>query len=97
MKRQIKGKIVSDKMNKTVVVEVSSKKKHPKYLKYFNVSTKFKAHDEENKYKTGQIVIIEETRPISKDKCWVVVSLVEDVAKEELDEEIIDKAEETKE
>lgn len=97
MKRQIKGKIVSDKMDKTVVVEVSSKKKHAKYLKYFNVSTRFKAHDEENKYKTGQVVIIEETRPISKGKCWAVVSIVEDIAKEEPAEEIIDKAEEIKE
>jgi small subunit ribosomal protein S17 len=48
-------------------------KKHPKYLKYYNVTTKFKAHDEKNEYKTGDKVVIEEARPLSKDKRWVIL------------------------
>jgi len=74
--RRLKGIIVSDKMNKTVVVKVDRLRKHPKYLKYYKVSRKFKAHDERNDYKAGDEVIIEETRPLSKDKRWRVVELV---------------------
>lgn len=74
MKRKLQGTIVSDKMNKTRVVEVVRLKKHPRYEKYFKVSARFKAHDENNEYKTGEKVIIEETRPISKDKRWKIVS-----------------------
>ncbi len=73
MKNRLKGKVVSDKMEKTVVVEVSRTKKHPLYEKRYELHKKYKAHDEENKYKEGDIVIIEETRPISKDKRWRVV------------------------
>ena len=69
-----KGIVVSDKMDKTVVVEVVRLKKHKKYRKYYKVTTKFKAHDEENKYHVGDQVTIQETRPISKDKRWVIVS-----------------------
>jgi len=98
MKRQIKGKIVSDKMDKTVVVEVLTKKKHSKYHKYYTVSTRFKAHDGENKYKTGQVVVIEDVRPMSKDKRWQVVGLVEDVVSEVQEPaEEIKEAEEAKE
>jgi small subunit ribosomal protein S17 len=68
-----KGVIVSDKMNKTVVVAVSKFIKHPKYGKYYKVTKKYKAHDEENKYKTGEKVAIIETRPISKDKKFRVL------------------------
>lgn len=74
MKRKLQGTIVSDKMNKTRVVEVVRLKKHPRYEKYFKVSARFKAHDENNEYKTGEKVLIEETRPISKDKRWRIVS-----------------------
>ena len=77
MKRKLQGTIVSDKMNKTRVVEVVRLKKHPRYKKYFKVSTRFKAHDENNEYKTGEKVFIEETRPISKDKRWKIVNKVE--------------------
>lgn len=77
--RLLKGVIVSDKMNKTVVVEVLRLKKHPKYKKYFKVTKKFKAHSPENLYHTGDKVIIGETRPISKDKRWVVISKVDKV------------------
>lgn len=70
----LKGVVVSDKMNKTVVVSVSNFIKHPKYGKYYKVSKKYKAHDEENKYKVGDNVEIVETRPISKDKKFKVVN-----------------------
>lgn len=73
IKRQFEGMVVSDKMQKTVVVAVIRRKKHPKYKKYFNVTNRFKAHDETNQYHTGDKVIIQETRPLSKDKKWVVV------------------------
>ena len=67
-KKTLKGTVVSDKMDKTVVVLVERYVKHPKYQKYQTRSKKHKAHDEENAYKTGDIVMIEETSPISKDK-----------------------------
>lgn len=72
-KRTLKGVVVSDKMDKTIVVLVERLKKHPKYKKYYKVRKKYKAHDSENKYKVGDEVIIEECRPISKEKHWVVV------------------------
>lgn len=68
----LSGVVVSDKMDKTVVVLVSRFVKHPKYGKYYKVSKKYKAHDEENRYKTGDKVDIVETRPISKDKKFKV-------------------------
>ena len=70
----LKGVIVSDKMDKTVVVSVTRFVKHPKYEKYYKVSKKYKAHDEENKHKTGEQVEIIETRPISRDKKFKVVN-----------------------
>ena len=72
-KKKLKGVVVSDKMDKTIVVSVSRYVKHPKYKKYLKISKKFKAHDPENKYKVGERVTIEETRPISKDKHFRVV------------------------
>ncbi|HUZ93099.1 MAG TPA: 30S ribosomal protein S17 [Candidatus Paceibacterota bacterium] len=72
-KRKLTGTVVSDKMQKTRVVLVARMKKHPKYLKYYKVTTKFKAHDEENQYHAGDKVVIEETRPMSKDKRWIIV------------------------
>ncbi|PIR97782.1 MAG: 30S ribosomal protein S17 [Candidatus Colwellbacteria bacterium CG10_big_fil_rev_8_21_14_0_10_42_22] len=77
-KRRLKGVVTSDKMEKTVVVTVSTNKKHPKYHKYFKQSSKFKAHDEENRYKTGDEVVIEETRPLSRDKRWKVIGFIKD-------------------
>ncbi len=70
----LKGVVVSDKMDKTVVVSVSRFIKHPLYGKFYKVSKKYKAHDAENKFKTGDTVEIVETRPISKDKKFKVVS-----------------------
>lgn len=72
-KRRLSGVVVSDKMQKTRVVAVSRLKKHPKYLKYYRVTQRFKAHDEENAYKTGDAVVIEEARPMSRDKRWRIV------------------------
>ena len=68
MRKTLKGKIISDKMQKTAVVEVTRFSLHPKYKKYIRRSKKYKAHDEKKEYKTGDEVIIEETRPLSHDK-----------------------------
>lgn len=76
MKRTLQGIIVSDKMDKTRVVEISRLKKHPLYKKYYKATRKFKAHDEKNEYKAGDKVIIEETRPLSKDKRWRIMSKI---------------------
>lgn len=69
----LSGVVVSDKMNKTVVVSVSRFVKHLKYGKFYKINKKYKAHDEENKYKIGDKIKIIETRPISKDKKFKVV------------------------
>ncbi len=69
----LKGVVVSDKMDKTVVVSVSRFIKHPMYGKFYKVSKKYKAHDEENKSKTGDTVEMVEVRPMSKDKRFKVV------------------------
>ena len=74
--RLLKGVIVSDKMQKTVVVEVLKLKKHPKYKKYFKSTRKFKANNPENQYHTGDKVIIGETKPMSKEKRWIVISKI---------------------
>ena len=70
------GLVVSDKMDKTVVVKIDIKKRHPKYHKSYTVTKKLKAHDEGNEYKIGDKVMIESTRPISKDKKFKVVKKV---------------------
>jgi len=75
-KQNITGTVVSDKMDKTVVIEVSVKKRHPKYKKAYTVTKRFKAHDEKNEYHVGDKVVIESTRPISKDKKFKVISKV---------------------
>ena len=69
----LKGVVVSDKMDKTVVVSISRFVKHPKYGKFYKINKKYKAHDEENAYKTGDKVDITETKPLSKDKRFRVV------------------------
>ena len=75
--RTLVGKVVSNKMNKTIVVRVERRVKHPLYGKIVNRSKKYKAHDETNQYNEGDIVEIAESRPISKDKSWTAVRLVE--------------------
>ena len=72
-RRKLTGIVTSDKMQRTVVVEVERLKQHPKYLRRIRVNKKYKAHDEKNEYKTGDKVVIEEGRPMSKDKRWKVV------------------------
>ncbi|MBS6476678.1 MAG: 30S ribosomal protein S17 [Firmicutes bacterium] len=71
------GIVISDKMDKTVVVAIKDKAKHPLYKKTINKTKKLKAHDEKNECGIGDTVIIEETRHLSKDKCWRVVEIVE--------------------
>jgi len=73
IKRIFKGIVVSDKSDKTVVVKIDRVKMHSKYHKRYTVSKNFKAHDEKNEYKTGDKVIIQECRPLSKDKRWRVI------------------------
>jgi small subunit ribosomal protein S17 len=71
------GKVVSNKMQKTITVAVDRKVKHPIYGKFVNRTSKFKAHDEQNTAGIGDVVRIMETRPISKDKRWRLVEIVE--------------------
>ena len=71
------GTVVSDKMDKTIVVAVKTKVLHPLYGKTVNRTTKFKAHDEKNECGIGDTVRIMETRPLSKDKRWRLVEIVE--------------------
>lgn len=76
MSKLLKGTVVSDKMKKTVVVKVEDFKKHPRYGRYYKVSKKYKAHDENGEFHVGDKVIIKETRPISKDKHFVAVKII---------------------
>ncbi len=76
LKRTLVGKVVSDKMDKTVTVLVERKVKHPLYGKFVLVSKKYHAHDETNAVKTGDTVEIEEHRPISSTKTWVVTKVI---------------------
>ena len=73
------GIVVSDKMDKTVVVKVDRMIKHPVYSKYIRRTAKYKAHDELNNCKIGDRVIIVESRPLSKDKCWKVRQIISSV------------------
>ena len=71
------GVVVSDKMDKTVVVAIKDKAKHPLYKKTINKTKKLKAHDENNECGIGDTVRVMETRPLSKDKCWRLVEIIE--------------------
>lgn len=73
IKRVLKGTVVSDKMDKTIVVLVERIKQHPRYKKRYRVFKKYKVHDSDNKYKMGDKVQIQESKPISKDKKWIVL------------------------
>lgn len=91
--RIIQGTVVSNKMDKTVVVSVGRKKKHPLYHKVMSVTERYKAHDDENGCKLGDVVRIQECRPLSKDKRWRVVQIlsrgdVADVAPESIGRDI---------
>ncbi|HHV26604.1 30S ribosomal protein S17 [Anaerosalibacter bizertensis] len=76
-RKQRVGRVVSDKMDKTVVVAVETFVTHPLYKKQIKKTTRFKAHDENNECKVGDVVKIMETRPLSKDKNWRLVSIIE--------------------
>ena len=71
------GVVVSNKMDKSIVILVERKVKHPMYGKFVKKSTKFMAHDEKNECNIGDVVRIMETRPLSKNKCWRLVEIVE--------------------
>ena len=73
MKRTMAGEVVSDKMNKTIVVKVDSVKIHPKYKKRYTVSKKYKVHDEQEKFHTGDKVDFQECRTMSKEERWRVI------------------------
>jgi small subunit ribosomal protein S17 len=72
-RRELVGRVVSDKMEKTVVVEVTRRVKHARYGKVLNRANRYKAHDEENLCRVGDEVVIQESRPLSHDKRWLVI------------------------
>lgn len=78
-KRTLTGKVVSNKMDKSITVLIERRVKHPKYGKFVRKSTKIHAHDEQNQCHEGDLVTIEECRPISKTKAWRLVEVVERV------------------
>ena len=75
--KELTGRVVSDKMDKTVVVAVESRVPHSKYQKIVVRTKKYKAHDDSNECKAGDIVRIRETRPLSRTKCWVVADVLD--------------------
>ena len=77
LRKERVGVVVSNKMDKSIVIKVERKVKHPLYGKFVKKSTKFMAHDEKNECNIGDIVRIMETRPLSKNKCWRLVEIVE--------------------
>jgi small subunit ribosomal protein S17 len=76
-KKILTGRVVSNKMNKTIVLAISQRQLHHLYKKYVNKTKKIKAHDEKNECNINDIVRVIETRPISKDKCWRLLEIVE--------------------
>ena len=91
-KRRTKvGRVISDKMDKTVVVSVERLRRHPIYKRVVRLSSKFKAHDEENGAHVGDTVRIEESRPLSREKRWTVVEVVARGSGEEIAEQIGDE------
>jgi len=79
LRKEFVGVVVSNKMDKSIVIAVNRKMKHPMYGKYIKKTTKFVAHDEKNDCNIGDTVKIMETRPLSKNKCWRLVEIVERV------------------
>lgn len=76
MRKQLIAKVISDKMEKTVVAVSETLRKHPKYKKYYRHRTKHYVHDEKNEAKVGDVILIEETRPLSKLKRWRLLKIV---------------------
>lgn len=79
LRKEKVGIVVSNKMEKSVVVQVERKVKHPKYGKFVKKSSRFMAHDDKNECSEGDLVRIAETRPLSKNKCWRLVEIIEKV------------------
>ena len=77
LRKERTGVVISNKMEKSIVIAVKRKVKHPIYGKFVNKSTKFIAHDEKNECNIGDLVRIMETRPLSKNKCWRLVEIIE--------------------
>lgn len=86
-KKTMTGTVVSDKMDKTVVVKVERKFMHSKFKKVVRTSKKFKAHDEKNECKVGDLIKIGETRPLSKEKCWRLLEIVKKAETTEIENE----------
>ena len=76
VRRRLTGTVVSNKMQKTIVVRVERLTRHPKYGRVIRTAKKFKAHDEQQTAKPGDLVELEETRPLSKEKCWRLITIV---------------------
>ena len=74
--KTLRGIVISDKMIKTVVVKVDEYKKHPRYNRFYRLNKKYKVHDEKGEFHTGDKVVIKETRPISKDKHFMIVKKI---------------------
>ncbi len=81
-RKSMRGKVTSNKMNKTIVVEVARKVRHPLYEKYLSRSTKLYVHDEKNEARIGDVVEVMQTRPISRLKRWRLVSIVQKAPQE---------------
>jgi len=75
--RERQGLVVSDRMDKTIVVQVSAVKPHAKYAKIIRMTSRLKAHDEENQARVGDTVLVRECRPLSKDKTWRLIKVLE--------------------
>lgn len=92
-KKQLTGKVISNKMQKTIVVEVEKIKEHPKYKRKYRIHEKYKAHDEKKECRAGDTVIIEECRPLSKEKRWRVIKKIKSHIGEESPSEEIEEPE----
>jgi small subunit ribosomal protein S17 len=77
IKRELTGRVVSNKMQKTIVVAIERRQLHPLYKKYLTLTKKIKAHDEGNQAGIGDLVRVIESRPLSKDKCWRLAEILE--------------------
>ncbi len=90
---QLEGRVVSNKMAKTIVIEVRRSKEHPRYKKRINITKKFKAHDEKNECQIGDLVLIESCRPMSKEKKWRFVKILKKAINGELESNNANSAE----
>ncbi len=95
-RKQLVGKVVSDKMNKTRTVLVERRTRHATYGKIIKRISKFKIHDEKNSSKIGDIIRAIETRPLSKTKCWRLIEILEKSIVDELNDEALDNKEQPK-